>query len=169
MTHKAFLKAFESATLARSGWNHDAHVRMAWLYLGRFRFDVALAKAKAGIRKLNEAFAAAHVGQCRPAEKTPGYHDTLTVAFFRLIAARLEVGEGFPDFRERNPDLFDRSLSVVRKHYTKKLLFSAAARAEFVEPNRTPLPPAPGSAEPGRVAPHTGKAVQRRTLAVTSA
>ena len=141
MTHNEFLAAFESATLARTDWTHEAHVRMAWLYLTRHPVTDALEKARAGIRKLNLAFNPED--RCRPAdpEHPPGYNDTVTVAFVRVIAGRLGAGESYEAFCEpHNPDLFDRSLSAVRKHYTKKLLFSAKARKAFVEPNREPLP-----------------------------
>jgi len=140
MTHNQFLAAFESATLARADWTHEAHVRMASLYLTRHPFTDVLEKARAGIRQLNLAFNPQD--RCQPADPKhpPGYNDTITVAFVRVIAGRLEAREDYGTFCERNPDLFDRSLSAVRKHYTKKLLFSAKARKAFVEPNREPLP-----------------------------
>ncbi len=141
MTDAKFLAAFETAGLARSAWTHDAHVRVAWLYLSRMPFPEALEKVRTGIQKLNAAYARQNAGRCLPAKKGPaGYHDTITVAFVRLIAARLTPGEGFADFQDRNPDLFDRSLAAIRVHYTKKLLFSAKARKAFVEPDRKELP-----------------------------
>ena len=32
-----FLAAFEATTISEECWNHQAHVRMAWLYLRRYR------------------------------------------------------------------------------------------------------------------------------------
>ena len=165
MTHKDFLKAFEAATLPRSAWTHEAHVRMAWLYLNRLPYSAALEKAKAGIQRLNQSFASTGTAPCKPAEanKSAGYHDTITTAFLRLIAGRIEPGEGFPDFRDRNPDLLDKTLSAVRKHYTKKLLFSAKARKAFVEPDRAPLPDVAASgAGFGTAEPVTGRTLSRR-------
>lgn len=99
-----------------------------------------------GIQRLNAAFTRRQQILCRalPAkfEEMPtaaGYHETITAAFVALIAARIEAGEDFPAFRGRNPDLFDRKLSALLKHYSSERLFSATARVEFIEPDLQPL------------------------------
>src|SRR5262249_26319217 len=108
----------------------------------RLPFPEALAKARSGIQKLNAAFKRAAESRCRPAETetTTGYHDTITVAFVRVIASRMTPGEDYAMFRDLHPDLFDRALPPLRRHYTKKRLFPAQARAAFVEPDRKELP-----------------------------
>ncbi|VTT97462.1 Uncharacterized protein OS=Planctomyces maris DSM 8797 GN=PM8797T_09849 PE=4 SV=1 [Gemmataceae bacterium] len=173
MTDKQFLSAFESATLERAEWTHEAHVRLAWLYLSKYPVADALEKVRGGIRRLNQAFASAGAAPCRPvdAQNPPGYHDTITVAFVRVIAGRLGAGEKYEAFRERNADLFDRSLSAIRKHYTKKVLFSAKARKGFVEANRAPLPAVgPWGAEPQTgVAPAARGRTKSRAVTATSA
>lgn len=131
MTDAAFLAAFEAGTLPRAEWTHAAHVRLAWLYLGRLPPADALERMRAGIRRYNAA-----VG-------TPpdAYHDTVTVAFARLIhAAGPDPAEGFAAFARRNPGLFDRADPVLLRYYSPDRLSSPAARAGFVEPDRRPLP-----------------------------
>jgi len=132
MTDDEFLTAFEAAAIARKEWTHEAHVRMAWLYLRRLPFAEALEKVRAGIRKLN-----AKIGS------PDAYHDTITVAHVRVIASRLRAGEGYPTFRDRNPDLFDRTFPALLRHYTKDRLYSPEARAAFIEPDREELPRSP--------------------------
>ncbi len=134
MTDDEFLAAFEAAAFTRPEWTHEAHVRMAWLYLTRFPAAEALERVRTGIQKLNTKIGS-----------PDGYHETITVAFVRVIAARLEPGEDFPAFRERNPELFDRTLSALLRHYSKERLHSPEARKEFIDPDREPLP------HPGRV------------------
>ena len=107
MTDDKFLTQFERATLNRAAWTHEAHVRMAWLYVARTdSYRTARAKVRSGIRKLNAAFLAQqHVpcGATRPAEPvaaaedkpTTGFHETITTAFVRLVAARAKAGEKF--------------------------------------------------------------------------
>jgi hypothetical protein len=129
MTDDEFLAAFEAAAIARTDWTHEAHVRMAWLYLTRYPFAEAREQVRAGIRKLN-----AVIGS------PDGYHDTITVAFVRVIAARVTPGEMYPAFRDRHPDLLDRTLSALARHYSPEVLYSPEARRAFVGPDREPLP-----------------------------
>jgi hypothetical protein len=128
MTDDEFLAAFEAVAFARPEWTHEAHVRMAWAYLSRLPFAEALHKVRTGIQKLN-----AKIGS------PDGYHETITVAFVRVIASRMEGGD-YPAFRERNPDLLDRTLAALLHHYTKDRLHSAEARRQFIEPDVRPLP-----------------------------
>jgi hypothetical protein len=129
MTDDEFLAAFEACGFARPEWTHEAHVRMAWLYLTRLPFAAALEKVRKGIQKLN-----GRIGS------PDGYHETVTVAYVRVIASRLADGEDYPAFRGRHPDLFDRTLAALLRHYSKERLFSAEARTGFVEPDREELP-----------------------------
>lgn len=152
MTDDKFLTRFEQCTLARADWTHEAHVRMAWLYVARSEtYRAARVKVRSGIKKLNAAFVAqqnAPCGATRPAEPVAateekpatGFHETITTAFVRLVASRSKPGEKFSAFRKRNPDLFDRKLTALLSHYSPEVLFSEPAKAQFVEPDREPLP-----------------------------
>lgn len=129
MTDDEFLDAFEAAVIPRPDWTHDAHVRMAWLYLNRYPAADALERVRNGIQKLNVRNGVLE-----------GYHETITVAFVRVISARLLHAEPYESFRARNPDLYDRSLCPILKHYTRERLFSAEARAGFLEPDLVAMP-----------------------------
>lgn len=137
MTDDEFLAAFEGCTIGRAEWSHAAHVRVAWLYATRTADP--LPPVRAGIQKLNATFV-------RPTDARPdprgldGYHETITTAFVRVIAARARTGESFEAFAARNPDLFDRALSALLAHYSPARLFSAEARAAFAPPDRADLP-----------------------------
>jgi hypothetical protein len=134
MSDDDFLAGFEACTLARPEWTHEAHIRMAWLYLTRLPFVEALERVRSGIQQLNATFSK---GESRQSD---GYHDTITVASVRVIAARLRGGDTFPVFRDRNPDLFDRTLIALLRHYTKERLHSAEAKRTFIEPDLLKLP-----------------------------
>ncbi len=141
MTHTEFLTAFKTCTFTRTEWTHAAHIRMAWLYLQELPVAEALDRVRKGIQKLN-----AKIGS------PDGYHETITVAFVRVIAARIEAGEPYEAFQSRHADLYDRALPALLRHYSKELLMSPAARATDVAPDREPLP---GVAEAGRGSPTT--------------
>jgi hypothetical protein len=130
-TDDEFLTAFQDGTLPPAEWTHTAHIRMAWLYLTRCSRGRALHKVRAGIRRYNAVHG------------SDGYHDTITVAYVRLIHARLSGADGpetFAGFCARNPDLLDRSLALLLRHYEKATLFAQRAKERFVEPDREPLP-----------------------------
>ncbi|MBI3726596.1 hypothetical protein HY251_21945 [bacterium] len=132
MTDDEFLRAFETCALARADWTHRAHVRMAWLRLTRLPFDEALLRIREGIRKLNTEVL-----------KSAGYHETVTVAFTRIIHERIG-SEGaaipFETFASRHADLLDRECKVLLKYYSRELIHSPRAKESFVEPDVSPLP-----------------------------
>ena len=129
ITDDEFLAAFEACTLPRPLWTHEAHVRMAWLYLTRLPFADALERIRGGIRRYNTSLGNA-----------AGYHDTITVAYARLVAARIAPGEDFANFRARHPELFDCTLSALKRHYSEARLQSPEAREQFIEPDLRELP-----------------------------
>lgn len=131
MSDDEFLAAFEACTIPKADWTHEAHVRMAWLYLSRLPFADALQKVRTGIQRYNRSLG-----------NTTGYHDTITVAFVRVIAHRMQDGEGYTAFRERHPDVLDRKLPALLRYYTEARLKSAEATERFVDPDREPLPSA---------------------------
>ncbi len=124
MTDDEFLEAFAAGGL-RGQWTHEAHIRMAYLFFVRFGTEEAPAKISKGIQDFNglRGF-------------PEGYHETITVAFCRLVASRLPSPD-WPTFRLENPDLL--ASDVMEKYYSRDLLFSSRAKTEFVAPDRKPL------------------------------
>lgn len=123
MDDDELVTGFDSGTLP--GFPHESHVRLAFAKLQRMPEAEALACVRAGIRAM-----AAKAG------KPEAYHDTRTVAWFRLIAGAagggtsLEFLAGHPEFLRR--DLLD-------DFYSPALLNSPEARADFIEPDLLPL------------------------------
>lgn len=131
MTDQEFLYRFENAALPRQQWNHAAHLRMAYLYLENGdTWETVLPLVRERIRFFNSAH-----------RNYTGYHETITAVFLRLIHHRLrqKKSDSFDAFYAQNLDLFEGN-AVLLRHYEKTTLFSAAARADFAEPDREPLP-----------------------------
>ena len=77
----------------------------------------------------------------RDQTETRGYHETLTLAWARLIAARMGScgeGEDFAAFIRRHPDLL--TSAAILRYYSRERIFSLRARREFVLPDLEPLP-----------------------------
>ena len=126
MTDAEFLHRFEHHAL--DSFSHRDHVRVAYAYARRGGVDAAVAGARR-IRAL--AAAAGDAGK---------YHETLTVAWARVIAhlAERHPAPSFSAFLDAHPQLENRGLLFA--HYSRERLFGADARARFVEPDLRPLP-----------------------------
>jgi hypothetical protein len=122
---EGFLRAFEACTLPFAQWTHRCHVRLAWTCLDRHSFDDALVRVRNGIQRYNRA------------NDRPGYHETMTVAWVRLVAhARSAEQTASPDgraFCDAHPELGSASLLLL--FYSRARLFSPEAKAAFLEPD----------------------------------
>ena len=126
---KAFLQSFEECSLGAKCWTHAAHVRMGWLVLETSSsFDEAMNRIRNGIMRFNSS------------KNSIGYHETITVAFARLIDSRRLDGETLEAFVTRNPDLNEKD--CLKRFYSQEILTSERARQQFVEPDLAPLPQA---------------------------
>jgi hypothetical protein len=126
LTDEQFLDRFERRAL--DSFSHRDHIRLAFIHAR----DGGAEAAIAGARRLRGF--AADAG-------APGkYHETLTVAWARIIAhmAAGTPGVGFPAFVSAHPELEDRGLLL--RHYSGPRLWSEEAQARFVEPDLLPLP-----------------------------
>jgi len=125
-----FLHDFEECTLQETDWTHLAHVRMAWLYLTQSDSAKALEKIRTGILRFNTEVLG----------RRQEYHETVTVAFARLISDRIVPGEGWTPFFQRIDDILDRNSPILETYYSQDLLGSARARENFVDPDLCELP-----------------------------
>jgi len=125
------LRDFEAGTIPLEAWTHEAHVRVAWLYLGRLGAG-ALDRMRAGLQALLVAKGI-----------DPGrYNETVTACYLRLIQAAMarHPGDNWEEFRQAHPGMFDREHPPTLRHYRKETLLSDEAKARFVEPDLEPLP-----------------------------
>jgi hypothetical protein len=133
MTDEEFLTAFEKCTLPFEQWNHQAHVRVAYLYASGHDLEAATDRMRSGVKAYNKANQV-------PESLDQGYHETITSAFMRLISEALAIAgqlNSFANFEHRWPQLFDKR--VLRRFYSRSRILSADAKASFVEPDIAPL------------------------------
>ena len=130
MSDDAFLQAFLDGSLPPGHFHHRDHLRLAWLLIRRFGMEPAGSIVSSGIRE----FAARH-GQAKK------YHETMTQFWVRIVGhaghARPEIDD-FDTFVETFPLLLDTGLPF--RHWQRETMGSAAAHAEWLEPDLLPLP-----------------------------
>ena len=129
MTHHqaAGFDALMTEVLAGSGgrFGHRQHVQLTWLAVRRYGMPAAIRLVSDGIRRT-----------ARYAGAPQKYHETITVAWMKLLAAAGErVGQtvAFDELLRLAPELGDKDLPL--RYYTRDRLFSDAARGAWVPPD----------------------------------
>ena len=132
----AFIRAFETCTLPKPRWTHQAHLLVGLWYLSQHASAEALHIVRARIRAYNEAVGTANTDDS-------GYHETLTRFYLDGIAAHIARHSDAP---------LTRSLALLLqtplarsdwplRYYSRERLFSARARQQWVEPDLRPRAP----------------------------
>ena len=128
------VRRFEDCTLPREEWTHAAHLTIALWHLLQFDWPEAVARVRARIKRYNAAHAV-------PTTPTGGYHETLTIFWLRAVRAFLEAerneARALVHLANELAETHDKSLPL--SYYTRERLFSAEARANWVEPDLKPL------------------------------
>ena len=130
----ALLNSFEAATISREEWKHAEHLVVALCYLEEHDLETATAKMRSGILNLLEK------GYGLDLTKEMPYHETITVFWMRTAYAFSLMNRelDFVEKANRLCELFDKDHPL--KFYSRELLFSDRARAEYVGPDITPYP-----------------------------
>ena len=127
---KELVRAFESCTLGKEEWTHEAHLTVGCYYLIHHPLGVAKNLMGDGICWLNDKHGT-------PNTDTSGYHETITHFWLTAISGYLNTSEGELDLitlvNAMLNEFSDRNLPL--KKYSRELLFSPRARREYVEPD----------------------------------
>lgn len=130
----ALVESFENGTISESDWRHAEHLVVALYYLWHDDFETAYGKMRDGIFNLLKSFG---VDLTKEME---GYHETLTVFWMRTVAEFRNSKNGAPIVEICNElvEKFDKDYPL--RFYSRELLFSNEARANFVEADLTVTP-----------------------------
>ena len=125
-----FRAAFEACNVAPAHFNHEAHVRLAYVYLADLDVESA-------VDRMREALLNFLDYNSIPRSK---FHETMTRAW--VLAVRHFMNRSpstsSADFIARNKLLLDSK--VMLTHYSASFFFSVDARAAYVEPDLDPIP-----------------------------
>ena len=127
---RAFKAAFAACQVAPAAFNHEAHLRLAYIYLVDSRPEVAA-------QRMREALLAFLAHHQVPSAK---FHETLTRAWVLAVSHFMDRAESssYAEFAANSQPLLDSK--VMLKHYSASALFSPAARAAYVEPDLAAIP-----------------------------
>ncbi|MFN0124747.1 MAG: hypothetical protein ACKV2V_29950 [Blastocatellia bacterium] len=126
-----FRRAFESCQYSPSAFDHQAHLRLAYIYLTEHDADTAHQLMRGALLSFLE-----HHGI-----DVTKYHETMTEAWIMAVQHFMENTqscESGDTFIRRNPGMLDAGIMLT--HYSAEVLFSNEARIKFVEPDLDPIP-----------------------------
>lgn len=138
MDDDQFLARFEGCAIPLEEWNHRAHLRVAWTYLRRHGLDGAIERMR-GIPRFNASKGLVDL-------LDGGYHDTLTVAWLKILDAMIKthgVEADATTFLDKHTQLHSKVL--LRLYYSRDRIMSWEAKRGFLEPDLVPLPKPPGA------------------------
>ena len=119
------VRAFETCEIHPAEFKHYQHLAVALWYLQHHPYEAASEKMRRGIQRLAAAYG------------KNGYHETITVFWLRLVAAfaaRAEVGPSLAEVANRLIVECDNK-ELIYGYYSRELIESAKAKAEWVEPD----------------------------------
>ena len=131
MDNQSLIREFLAHRIEPAGFDHVAHVRVAWLLLEQFPFEQALQEFEAGAMDL-----ATRAGV---PEK---YHATITLTLMQIIAADRygRVWLSWQDYCDSRPAVLNDAKSLLLRYYSPGLIFGETARLQWCKPDRRPLP-----------------------------
>jgi hypothetical protein len=121
-----FEKQFADQTLAPTLFNHEAHLRLAWLHIHKYGVDQAV------INIPNQIMA--YVQKLGAQEK---YNHTLTIAAIKVISHfyKKSATQDFNAFVQMHPRLKNNFKDLVSAHYSINIFNDAAAKKIFLQPD----------------------------------
>lgn len=131
LSDEEFIVAFESCQLAPALFSHEAHLRLAWLYLQQAQ---DLQEASHRLTGAIRAYVA-HLG----AEDK--YHETLTVAALQVMRHFMQktAPGSFIHLIRQYPRLLTHFKDLLAQHYSAMQLHSAQARVSYQQPDLLPF------------------------------
>jgi adenylate kinase family enzyme len=126
---------FEACTIPGKEWTHAAHLVVGLWQVHRYGADEALARLRAGIRRLNESHGGVNT-------RTNGYHETITAAYVQLLTQYLDAGASNLSLGMRAIALLASGLAArdaLFTFYSRDVLLSPAAREGWVDPDLRPV------------------------------
>ena len=128
---KNLVSQFETCSLPKEKWTHEAHFVMALWYCGHKPIPLAMQSIREGIKKYNISVGGANTDHS-------GYHETITVFCTRIIVNYLLKNNTTQKFEDKLAGLFQQPFlkkDFPLQYYSKALLMSKEARMEWIPPD----------------------------------
>ena len=125
-----FETEFADCTLKPSRFNHEAHLRLAWIHINKYGLEKAIDQISHQLM--------AYVDHHSSADK---FNKTLTVAAIRVVHHFINKSSAntFQDFITEFPQLKKDFKRLMAAHYTADIYNSPKAKREYMAPDLLPF------------------------------
>jgi hypothetical protein len=130
LSDELFESRFKNCQLDPAIFNHEAHLRLAWIHIRKYGMDTAIGNI------CDQLYAFVDFLGAR--EK---YNKTLTIAAIRAVNHFMERSDAdnFYDFIRQFPRLKNNFKELMAFHYQRDIYNSEMARKEYLEPDLLPF------------------------------
>ena len=130
LTDEQFAAAFADCSLPPELFNHEAHLRLAWIHL----------KAS-GRKEATDNVCTQIAAFARHYGAKDKYHHTLTVAAVNIVHHFMQKGKAanFTELLHEFPQLKTKFTILIGSHYSADILQSDRARAGYLAPDLLPF------------------------------
>ena len=130
LTDTDFESQFSNSTLDASLFNHEAHIRLAWIHVTKYGIDKAVKNVNTQL--IN------YVASLGAQDK---YNNTVTTAAVKAVHHFIQKSksDNFKDFIEEFPRLKTNFKDLLSQHYSINIFNSENAKSSFLEPNLLPF------------------------------
>lgn len=130
LTDAEFELQFFNCTLNESLFNHEAHIRLAWIHITKYGVDRAVSNIEKQLVK--------YVASLGAQDK---YNKTVTIAAIKAVYHFIQKSKSnnFKDFIEEFPRLKTNFKDLLSQHYSINIFNSENAKSSFLEPNLLPF------------------------------
>jgi hypothetical protein len=130
LADNTFVAEFESCRFPNDQFRHADHIRLGWIYIRRYDYEVAEQRMRQSIQRFAHNLGAGHK-----------YHETITIFWMRLVNTAVQLSpsmDNFLEFARAHGWLLDKEAGF--EFYSRSHLMSDMARKIWVEPDLKPLP-----------------------------
>ncbi|MDT0605907.1 hypothetical protein [Croceitalea rosinachiae] len=130
LTDNEFLIQLETATLKPEFFDHQAHLRLAWLNINRFGIETAVKKTSFYLKKYVHSL-----------DEQDKFNQTLTVAALKAVYhfKLKSKSTNFKNFIEEFPRLLYNFKDLMAMHYGFDIYHSEYAKKTYLAPDLLPF------------------------------
>ena len=125
-----FERLFRNGSFDPALFNHEAHLRLAWIHIRRYGRKQAMENITGQLLDFVKGLGAE--------EK---FHYSLTIAAVKAVGHFIEKSRSndFKTFINEFPRLKTHFREIIGQHYSDSLIYSREARASFIQPDLLPF------------------------------